>query len=299
MTVDISKLAAPDAVQQISYDTILAEMLADLQGRDPDLELTPADPAYKILELSAYRELLIRQEFNDRLRGLLLAYATDSDLDHIGITYYRTQRLVIDAGNPTAVPPVAPVYESDNDYRARCLIAEDSFSTAGPEAAYKYHVKSASGDVLDVSVVSPTSGQVVVTVLSRIGDGTPDAALLTTVTTALADDVRPMTDEVIVQAATVIDYTVNATLTVYPGFNQANIQSAAESSLLVWLATQRLLGRDITVTGIKAALKVEGVHDVELNDTLNGTDLVANLVNDDASAAYCTGITVAIGGLGG
>jgi phage-related baseplate assembly protein len=302
MTIDLSRLSAPAAIEQKDYETILAEMKADLIAKNPDLAAAldnESEPVTQQLEVSAYREYILRQEFNDRLQGLLLAYATGSDLDHIGVTYFYTERLVIDAGNPTAVPPVDPVYESDDDYRARCLIAEDSFSTAGPEAAYQYHVKSASGDVLDVSVVSPTPGQVVVTVLSRIGDGTPDAALLTTVTSALADDVRPMTDEVIVQAATVINYTVNATLTAYAGFNQANIQAAAAASLQAWVATQHLLGRDITDTGIKAALKVEGVHDVTLNDTLNGTDLTANLIVADTGAAYCTGITVAIGGIGG
>lgn len=298
MTVDISKLSAPQAIEQVGYDAVLTAMLADLQARDPSLDLSPADPVYKVLEIAAYREALLRQEFNDRAQGLLLAYATGSDLDHIGVTYYYTQRLVIDPGNPTAVPPIDPVYESDDDYRARCLIAEDAFSTAGPVTAYQYHVKSASGDVLDVSVVSPTPGQVVVTVLSRIGDGTPDAALLTTVTDALADDVRPMTDEVIVQAPTIIDYTINATLTVYAGFNQANILAAAEASLQAWVDTQHLLGRDITVAGIKAALLVSGVHDVMLNNTI-GTDLIANLIVADTEAAYCTGITAAVGGLGG
>lgn len=299
MTIDLSKLAAPEAIQQVDYDTVLAEMLADLQGRDSSLDLSPSDPVYKVLEVAAYREALLRQDFNDRVRGLLLAYATGSDLDHIGVTYYYTQRLVLDPGDATAVPPVEPVYELDDDYRARCLIAEDSFSTAGPEAAYKYHVKSASGDVLDVSVVSPTPGQVVVTVLSRLGDGTPDQTLLDAVTAALGDDVRPMTDEVIVQAPTVTNYTVNATLIVYAGFNQANIQSAAETSLQAWIDTQHLLGRDITVAGIKAALLVAGVHDITLNDTLNGTDLTANLIIADTEAAYCTGITVAVGGIGG
>jgi phage-related baseplate assembly protein len=298
MSVDLSKLAAPQAIEQVSYDTVLAAMLADLQVRDPSLDLSPADPVYKVLEIAAYREALLRQEFNDRAKGLLLAYATGSDLDHIGVTYYYTQRLVIDPGNPTAVPPIDPVYESDDDYRARCLIAEDAFSTAGPAAAYIYHTKSASGDVLDVSAVSPVPGQVVVTVLSRLGDGTPDQALLDAVTVALGDDVRPMTDEVIVQAPTVIDYTVNATLTVYAGFNQANIQAAAEASLQAWIDTQHLLGRDITVAGIKAALLVAGVHDVTLNNTV-GTDLIANLLVADTEAAYCAGITVVIGGIGG
>lgn len=296
--IDLSKLSAPEAIEQISYETVLADMLSDLQARDPNLDLSPADPSYKLLEVAAYRETLVRQEANDRISGIMLAYATEADLDHLGVTYFKTQRLLIDEGDPTAVPPIDPIYESDDDYRLRCILAEDGFSTAGPVAAYIYHSKSASGDVKDISVTSPTAGQVVVSVLSNTGNGLADQALLDAVTARLGDDVRPMTDEVIVQAATIIDYTVNATLTVYEGFNQASTQAAAAASLQAWIGSQHLLGRDITVVGIKAALLVAGVHDVTLNNTV-GTDLVANLVITPAQVAYCTGTTVVVGGTGG
>lgn len=299
MTVDLSKLPSPAVVQTVSYEAIFSEMKADLLSRDPNLNITPADPAYKILEVAAYREALIRSELNDRAKGLLLAYATGSDLDHLGVTYFNTERLTIPEEDDTAVPPLPEVKESDDDYRARMLLAEDGYSTAGPAAAYIYHAKSASSEVKDVSVTSPGPGQVVVALLSRSGNGAADQALVDAVTTALDDDVRPMTDEVTVMGAAVTEYTVNATLTVYPGFNQANICTIAEESFLAWVASQYLIGRDITVAGIKAALLVEGVHDVALNDTLNGTDLTANLTVTETEAAYCAGVTVVVGGTGG
>lgn len=299
MSVDLSKLPSPSVVQTVSYETIFSEMHADMLSRDPNLSITPADPAYKILEVAAYREALIRSELNDRAKGLLLAYATGSDLDHLGVTYFNTERLVIQEADNNAVPPVPEVKESDDDYRARMLLAEDGYSTAGPVAAYIYHAKSATSEVKDVSVTSPSAGQVVVALLSRSGNGSADQALVDAVTAALSDDVRPMTDEVIVQGATIVEYTVNASLTVYPGFNQTSIRTLAEESLLAWVADQHRLGRDITVAGIKAALLVEGVHDVTLTDSLNGTDLTANLAVTETEAAYCTGVTVVVGGSGG
>ena len=48
----------------------------------------------------------------------------------------------------------------------------EGFSTAGPDGAYLFHSLSAHGQVLDASVYSPTPGYVVVSVLSRDGDGT-------------------------------------------------------------------------------------------------------------------------------
>lgn len=329
--IDLSRLPAPQVIQQISYESLLTAILADLQVREPGLDLTPSDPAYKVLEAAAYRETVLRADFNDRVRGLLLAYARGADLDHIGITYYHTQRLVLDEGDPQAVPPIDPTYESDDDYLARLLLAEDGYSTAGPPAAYIYHAKSADADVKDITVAvptferlaltpeqeaalpagaqvytvlddaglpEPTPATVGITVLARDGDGTPSPELLAAVDARLGDDVRPLTDEVVVRAATILGYTVAAELTVRPGFNEDYIRSTAESSIAAWVGTQHRIGRDITVAGIIAALMVEGVHNVTLIDRANGTDLVADLVVSVTEAAYCLGLNITVGGTG-
>ena len=44
-------------------------------------------------------------------------------------------------------------------------------SVAGPTGAYEFHALSADGDVKDAAATSPAPGEVVVTVLSRTGDG--------------------------------------------------------------------------------------------------------------------------------
>jgi phage-related baseplate assembly protein len=296
-TIDLSLLPAPDVVEALSFEIIRDAMLVDLAVRDSSLSNLPtSDPAYKLLEVAAYREMLIRQDFNNRSQGLLLALSTGSDLDHIGVTYYYTARLVIDPGDPTAIPPIDPVYESDDDYRSRCLLAGDVYSTAGPEAAYIYHVKSASGNVKNVGVTSPAPGQVVVSVLSNIGDGTADAALLASVTAALDDNVRPMTDQVTVQSTVIVNYTINATLTIYPGFDANTLLQNAITSVTAWTVKQQMNGIDITLTLLKAALAVQGVMDVVLNNTI-GTDITANIVIDKTQATYCTGITVVVGGV--
>lgn len=299
--IDLSRLPDPQVIDQVDYEQRVAEMKAALIAKDPtlaDVLELESEPATKILQVAALFVTNKEQEFNDRAKGLLLALANGSDLDHIGVTYYYTERLVIDPGDPTAVPPIDPVYESDEDYIERLLIEPDTYSTAGPAPAYRFHAMSADGNVKGVGVTSPAPVEVVVSVLSRIGDGTADQPLLDAVAAALSDDVRPLTDQVTVQSVTIQIYTVNATLILYPGIDEATVMAAAEASLAAWTDAQHLPGRDITVSGINAALRVEGVHDVVLNDTLNGTDITASLVIGDTEAAYCSGITVIVGGVG-
>src|SRR5205085_7051294 len=172
-SVDLSRLPAPTVVEQLSFETILAEMIADIQARMPEFDATvESDPAVKILQVAAYRELLNRQRFNDRARGVMLAYATGSDLDQLAALVGVT-RLVIQEEN--AVLGLPQILEPDDALRQRVVLAPESFSVAGPELAYVFHARSAHADVLDASAISPVPGEVIVTVLSRTGDGTASA----------------------------------------------------------------------------------------------------------------------------
>jgi phage-related baseplate assembly protein len=170
--VDLSQLPFPDAVEELDYEVLLQEYLDDFHARmlavDPAfVPLTEADPAYKVLEVTAYRELLMRQRVNEAIMALCLAYARGTDLDHIGARF-ECERLMLDEGDPDAVPPVEPTYEADDDYRRRIQLSFEGFSVAGPEGAYKYFASSADGDVLDISVQRPNPGEILITVLSRV-----------------------------------------------------------------------------------------------------------------------------------
>lgn len=290
--VDLSQLPPPDVVEQLDFETILAEMVADLQARDSAFTaMVESDPAYKILEVAAYRELLIRQRVNEAARAVMLAYANDGDLDNLGALFGVT-RLVVDPGDPDAIPPVPPTYEANDDYRRRIQLSLEGFSTAGPEGAYIFHALSADGQVLDASATSPAPGDVVVTVLSRTGDGTADQALLDTVDATLsAEDVRPLTDNVTVQSATIVNYTVDATLYFYSGPGSEQALANAQAAIEAYTEKQHRLGLDVTLSGIYAALHQSGVQRVDLAAP------AANIVVDRQSAAFCTGITLTDGGL--
>jgi phage-related baseplate assembly protein len=289
--VDLSQLSAPDVVEAIDFEAVLAAMLADLRARDTTFDaLVESDPAHKILEVAAYRETLLRQRVNEATKGVMLAYAAGSDLDQIAANY-NVERLVLDQGDPDAIPPVPPTLESDADLRRRVQLSFEGFSTAGPTGAYIFHALGADPDVLDAAVASPAPGDVVVTILSRQGDGTPSAGLLTAVDAVLsADEIRPLTDNVTVQAATIVDYAVDATLTLYEGPDATVVKAAAEAALQDYIDAQHRLGRDVTLSGLYAALHQPGVQNVALASP------TADVVIAPDEASHCTGINVTIGG---
>lgn len=284
-SIDLSNIPAPDVVEALSFETIFAEMLADLQGRDTAFDaLVESDPAFKILEVAAYRELLIRQRINDAARAVMLAYAGGADLENLA-ALFGVVRLVIDPGDPDALPPVPPTYETDTELRRRTQLVLEGFSTAGPEGAYIFHSLRVPA-VKDAAVSSPVPGDVVVTLLGREGDGTPDAETIAAVEAILQDeDVRPLTDNVTVQAATIVNYAVEAELVVFAGPDHAVVLDAAQAAIEAYVAQQGI-GRDITLSGIYAALHQSGVERVNL------TLPVANITIDDDEAGFCTAITL-------
>lgn len=290
--VDLSRLPAPVVVEQLAYETILQEMLTDLRARHPEFTaLVESDPAVKIMEVAAYRAMLILQRVNDSCRAVMVAYAAGADLDQIGANL-AVQRLVVDPGDPDANPPVPPTLESDSDYRTRIISAPEGYSVAGPRNAYVWHALSADGQVADASAVSPTPGVVVVTVLGRSGNGTPTSPTLAAVNARLnSDDVRPLTDSVTVQGATIVEYAITAQLYLYPGPEAEPVIEAAQARAQEYAERLRRLGRDVRLSAIYAALHVEGVQRVVL------TSPSADIVLGAHQASYCTAINVNVVGV--
>lgn len=289
--VDLSQLPAPDVVEPLDFEAILAEMVADLRARDPEFTaLVESDPAFKILQVAAYREILIRRRVNEAAQAVMLAYAAGSDLDQIGANY-NLARLVVDPGDPDAIPPVPPTMESDAELRRRIQLSPEGYTVAGSQGAYVFHALGADAGVKDAQASSPSPGNVTVYVLSRTGNGTASVDLVDAVSAALnADTIRPMTDSVTVQSASVTDYTVTAALTVYPGPDAEVIRSAAQAAAQAYVAAQHRLGYDVTRSGLFAALHRPGVQNVNL------TAPAADIVVGTGEAAFCTGVTVTIEG---
>ena len=90
---DLSSLPTPAVIETLSFETIFGELQAEFQTRYPDYSaLLASDPAIKLLEVAAYREVLLRNRINAAAKASLLAFATGSDLDHLA-TFYGVTRL--------------------------------------------------------------------------------------------------------------------------------------------------------------------------------------------------------------
>ena len=286
--IDLSLIPPPDALVPLDFEGVLAEDTADYASRLPaDAEpLLESDPAAKVLETGAYRELLRRSQVNDAVRAVMLASATGRDLEHLA-ALYGVYRLVITRADPTASPPVEAVYESDDNLRLRAQLAPEGFSVAGPRRAYEKHARDASPLLRHVRAFSPSPSVMRVTLLSTAPDGAVGQELIDTVIAALSDeDVRPAGDRVIVQAAEVITYTVNAQLIIPPGPDGAVVRELARTAVQLYAAGRFAIGEDIPILGLSAALVVPGVDGGTL------TTPAADVVVSDVQAARLIDLTI-------
>jgi phage-related baseplate assembly protein len=279
--IDLSSLAAPDIVETIDFESIKLDILTDLVARDPDFSaLLESDPGVKLVEAFAYREMLLRQRINDATKSNLLATATGTSLDHLATLFGVERMSFTDAMGITTA-------ESDDRLRIRLQLAPAAFSCGGPSNAYLYFAFSTDLTVADASVYSPGPGQVMITIYSSENDGVPSAELLAAVSSALnADDVRPLTDVVQVQAATIHHYSVVAKLTLYPGPDAALVQTAVTTALTNYTAGVKRLGYGVTLAGLYGALAQAGVQ----NATLQAP--ATDIAGDPSIIHACDAVTV-------
>ena len=299
--IDLSGIPAPNVIEPLDYEQLLAERKAHLISMYPEdqraeiaavLELE-SEPLTKALQENAYRELILRQRINEGAQAVMLPYAKDEDLDNL-VAFEGVKRLLITPATPNAVPPTAAVYESDTDLLRRYQLALEAKSKGGTRDYYRYYALTASGQVLDADALSPQPGYVVVPVLSRTDGGLPSQALLDQVQAAVtAEDVRILTDYVTVQPATLIDYSITATLYFEPGPYTEVALSTARTAAADYAQERHRLGLEVSLSGIYRALHQPGVRRVDLASP------VADLIVQPAEASRCVSIELIDGGVHG
>lgn len=284
--ITLDALPAPAIVESLDVEAIIAERKARLIELHPacaEVLALESEPLTKLVEAGAYRELMLRQRYNEEALALTLAFALGADLDHIGLTYYQEPRRVIEAATLTT----PEVLETDAAYRRRLQLKPASWSTAGPRDAYLFHALSAHPDVLDAGVSTPYPGTSIVAVLGRAPDGAPAAGCLDAVTERLNTlTVRPLCEEVIVQAAAVQTYAAELLIWTYPGIDAAAAQARALAALQALVAKLYAVGLDVPRSALASAAHVAGVQRVQVQSP------AADVVCDLTAVARCTGVVV-------
>ncbi len=261
--INLSGLTPPEIIETLDFEAIVKAMRDDLVARFPliggviDLE---SEPARKLIEAFAYREMRLRARINDAARAVMLASSYGTNLDHLGALF------------ATARQPG----ENDDRFRRRIQLAPEAFSVAGPEGAYQYHALTVAPWARDVSAVSTRPGVVKVTVLKAGADPMPTLDERENIRLYLKDEaVRPLTDVVEVLGPRIRRTPIVARLTLYPGPDGEVVRQRALTAVTEWVEKNRMLGMNLRRSALFAALHQEGVHSVQL--TSPAEDLVLDV----------------------
>jgi len=291
MSTLLRDLPFPAIVEEIDYEVIVERkkeaVIALLEQKGITYVPSEADDVMTLIEMDSYEEMLLRTQINERIKQMFLAYATGSNLDHIGTTRFGVARLegtmpkaevkfelplvrnsdiviphglllgdgesvavldesiIIRAGETqgvgtvtlqafvkesdvqttivlTPLPWVVNVAmlsvfaggadaEDDERYRDRIWLSRDRRTTAGSTNMYTFYAKSADVRVEEVAVLNGGAGVVQVFVLGEAMQ-TPDDLVESVDAYLSKDEIRPLTDTVIVAAAAIKNIVIDATL---------------------------------------------------------------------------------------
>lgn len=321
----LNQLAEPEIVKVENFETLLAEfkaeVLAYVAARDPAKAARLQEALENDSELlsMALQAMTLRlqgheRKYNARIKQMLAWWATGSNLDARGADL-GLERRTISPGDPNAFPPVDPVLEEDEDYRLRYYLAPHA-PAAGSRLQYRREAMTL-GERATVTVEAPSPGQLVVTytfaedgyaaqmkdangrrtepgqvtvtALARAGNGTPSAELLQAVEDHFArDDVRPETDQVIVQAAEIVPYQIAAIAYINPGPDAQLTKEAAEAALGAYAAARHRLASYVDPSRINQVLHDSGAERLELLSPLVPIECEAH------QAPFCIGINVEV-----
>lgn len=264
MSTSLADLPQPAVIEKLDYEAILADKINQLKvGLDAigiayDVDKLESDPAVKLLEVSAYAELLLRARINTVYRSRLLYFATGEDLDH--------------AADDNGVARLNG--ESDAALRTRVRLWARGSSSAGPDDWWRFHAMTADPLVEDVAVSRVTfpipapaeqRGSLRISVLARTPDGVPPPEVLTRVSQALTSrSVRGVTTSVEVVPATLLPVNVVADVWLLPDALPGTVAAIEPALRAAWSAA-RALGWDVTSSWLISQLHRQGIRKVVLD----------------------------------
>lgn len=251
MSINLADIPLPAVIEVLSFEETLAEMQTDLIERYPDIEpVLQLESALvnKMLQVFAYREMLLRARVNDAAKALMLATTTGTDLDNFAADF-DMERLVLSVdefGNK--------IFESDEAFRLRRQLAPDGYAAAGPENAYKFFALSADGRIKQVEAIKGENNRCDVVLLGRDGDGSIDQEIVSKVYAALSPKIRrPLTDNVYVRSASITTQVIRVKVKLQTGPDPTTAKAKAKASIEAYAKQRAAIGTVLRVDGIIGA----------------------------------------------
>ena len=256
--MNLSDLEIPQIIEELSLSEVLEQMRNKLIEIDPEFTAyLESDPLIKLMEIAAYRELLLIQRINQAAKANLLAFATESDLDNLA-AFYGITRLE---------------NETDDELRTRTQAKIVGWSSAGSREAYKFHALNSDPRVKEANADSPEPGLVRISILSKENNGVVSEDLLEAVNDYMQrDDIRMLTDTVQVVPCNLIDIDVRAKITLMSS-TPTEFLSTIKSSFKNAFAKIAGLGVSISRSWIISNLFLDGVKDVQLLSPTSDVDV--------------------------
>lgn len=260
-------LPAPIIFYEVDYEKELEDLKDEFLSRNPNYEvlMLESDPVVKLLEVLAYKSVNLKASANEKLKQMMLKYATGRNLDNIAANTGVT-RLVIQEGDPEANPPIPEILESDEDLRERAYNAPDRFTVAGPITAYEQLARDADGRVRGAKCLphTPSAGDVTIVILEH-DEAVASGNLLTSVEDYLsAKERRPLNDNVIVVAAEPKSVTIEIEIIYYENSNKTTTNTLITEAFTEVFAS-RMVGEELTLNEIHAIARVDGVQNVTID----------------------------------
>ena len=159
--------------------------------------------------------------------------------------------------------------EDDDTLASRVYIAPSKYSVAGPEEAYRYWITEFNSSISDVYLSSPEAGQVLIEFILEGGE-LPNEAMVRSLADYLANEnIRPLTDEVIVQIPATTTFNVNVQYWINRSdINKAaTIQAAVEQAVTDYVSWQQSkIGRDINPDKLISLMEQAGAKRVAVTE---------------------------------
>ncbi len=159
--------------------------------------------------------------------------------------------------------------EPDENLAERIFLAPASWSTAGPDDAYKFWVRTFNPSIADVMVESEIPGEVDIFFILQDGR-IPDETMLQDLADYLKnEEVRPLTDQVVVRAPEIQEYRIDLTYYINrsdrsraPAVND-RVQEAVQE-FIKW--QREKIGRDLNPDQLRRMLLSAGAKRLEIRE---------------------------------